>query len=214
MKKKKTSAAVLLAVLTILYIILIKTIDVAPIGPLETKVGWSHINGAVHELTGMNMFWYRLTNVMGICSIITGLGFACAGIVQLIRRKKLSRVDRPILGMGGVIICLAVIYVLFEKVVINCRPVIMPGEELPEASFPSSHTMLFATIIGCVCILLKYYIKDDAKRRPVVIILNVLIVICVLGRLLSGVHWLTDIIGGVLFSMVMLTAYAAFLEKT
>ena len=213
-KKNSYFTTIILAVVTILYIVLIKTIDVAPIGPEGTRVGWSHINQAVHELTGVSMFWYKLTSILGILAIFTGLFFAGIGIIQLLQRKSFLRVDRSLRGFGLVIVCLAFLYVLFEIVVINYRPVIMEGSEGPEASFPSSHTMLIAAIAGATAMLIGWLVKNESLRKLLQILCIVIIFVGVIGRLLSGVHWLTDIIGGVLISAVLLTGYHAFLKDS
>jgi undecaprenyl-diphosphatase len=38
------------------------------------------------------------------------------------------------------------------------------------------------------------------------------ILITVFGRLICGVHWFTDIVGGILISVSLVTAFAAFLD--
>ena len=131
------------------------------------------------------------------------------GLVQLIRRKSLLKVDRDILILGGFYIVVLAAYLLFETVVINFRPVLIDGKL--EASYPSSTTMLALCILPTAMMQLKTRIRGDAVRRAILGILAAFTFFMVVGRLISGVHWLTDIIGGVLLSvgLVMLYAFAA-----
>ena len=159
------------------------------------------------------MLWYKLTNYLGILSILVGVCFALLGLVQLIRRRSLLKVDREILILGGLYVVLALLYVLFEFVVISERPIIMPGDAHVEASFPSSHTMLAFVILGSAMPLLSKYEKRKGLRTVLRILCAAIIAITVIGRLVSGVHWFTDILGGVLISAMLLNLYAAIWER-
>lgn len=213
---KKNRGFVLPAVLcalTLLYIVLLKTVDVAPVGPQSTSVGFSHLNQSVFNAFGVNESWYKVTEVLGIGSIALAFVFALMGFIQLMQRKNIMKVDHQLLASGALYFAVIALYVLFEIVVINYRPVIMPGETAPEASFPSSHTMIGAVIMGSAVILSEYYIKNENLRKTVQVILCILIMVMTFGRLLSGVHWLTDILGGVLISLTLLSCFQAALEK-
>ena len=52
-------------------------------------------------------------------------------------------------------------------------------------------------------------IESDVFRRCVMISIAVFIVFMVIGRLVSGVHWLSDIIGGALISAGLVMIYAS-----
>ena len=132
--KKHWIAAGVYAVLFLVLLLCVRSVDVAPIGPQGTSVGFSHLNQAVFEATGVNMTWYRITQVLGYLAILTAAGFALFGLMQLLRRRSLRAVDRRILALAGLYAAVVVVYALFEKVVINYRPVIMPGDAGPEAS--------------------------------------------------------------------------------
>ena len=163
--------------------------------------------------SGVRMGLYKLTEYLGYLAILIACLFALAGASQLIRRKSLKKVDRQILGMGVLFIAAIVLYVFFEKVVVNCRPVVLPGEARPEASFPSSHTVLVMVILGSAAMALKAYVKAPwlcALLRAVCILL---ILLMVFGRLFCGCHWFTDILGGVLVSAAMLFLYAAAIDE-
>ena len=128
--------------------------------------------------------------------------------VQLLKRRSLKEVDPEILALGVFYVLVIGCYVLFELVVINYRPVLMPGAAEVEASFPSSHTMLICSVMGSTVMVLKRYIKGDALRMGLQAGCVIVAVITVAGRLLSGVHWLTDILGGVLLSCALLALFS------
>ena len=212
LNRKYGKAAISFA-LFILTIALVKCVDIDAVGPAGTSIGLSHLNKAVHDLIGVHMFWYQVTNLLGFWAILCGAIFACIGLKQLIERKSLKQVDAKILALGGLFVLLGVIYVLFEKVVVNCRPVLMEGETVPEASFPSSHTVLAFVIFGAIAMMLKDYLQD---KRLVSMLQNaclVLILVSVIGRLISGVHWFTDILGGIFLSYALLMVFSGLLEK-
>ena len=211
--RKKVGKACISFALFILVIALVTCVDLAPVGPANTSIGLSHLNKAVHDLIGVHMFWYQVTNLLGFWAILCGAVFACIGLKQLIERKSLKQVDAKILALGGLFVLLGVIYVLFEKVVVNCRPVLMEGETVPEASFPSSHTVLAFVIFGAIAMMLKDYLQD---KRLVSMLQNaclVLILVSVIGRLISGVHWFTDILGGIFLSYALLMVFSGLLER-
>ena len=211
MNKKFLKAAVSL-VLFVLTIVLVKTVDVAAVGPANTQIGLSHLNAGFHNLIGTHMFLYQATNLLGFWAILCGCIFAVIGVVQLVQRKSLAKVDKKILALGGLFVVTGILYVLFEKVVINCRPILMEGETVPEASFPSSHTVLAVVIFGSIAMILKDYLNDKKLASMLQNVCLVLMAIAVLGRLFSGVHWLTDILGGLFLSFALLQAFSGVLD--
>ena len=212
LNRKYGKAAISFA-LFVLTIALVKCVDIAAVGPAGTSIGLSHLNKEVHDLIGVHMFWYQVTNLLGFWAILCGAIFACVGLKQLIERKSLKQVDAKILALGGLFVLLGVIYVLFEKVVINCRPVLMEGETVPEASFPSSHTVLAFVIFGAIAMMLKDYLQDKRLASMLPTACPVRILVSVIGRLISGVHWFTDILGGIFLSYALLMVFSGLLEK-
>ena len=213
--KKKNSKTILAALGTLaafaLWTFLIRCVDVQPIGPNGSRVGFAAINGAFHALTGVHWALYTLTDWLGLVPIGIALGFAVLGLVQLIRRKSLLKVDRDLLILGGFYIVVLAAYLLFETVVINFRPVLIDGKL--EASYPSSTTMLALCILPTAMMQLKTRIRGDAVRRAILGILAAFTFFMVVGRLISGVHWLTDIIGGVLLSVGLVIVICVRYEK-
>ena len=188
-----------------LWTALVRFIDVQTIGPNGSSVGFAALNKAVHETIGVYWKLYTVTDLLGMIPIGFALGFAVLGLVQLIRRRSLFKVDRSILALGGFYIVVMAVYLLFEKVVINYRPVLIDGNL--EASYPSSTTMLALCVLPTAMMQLKNRIRRRAVRRTVLVVLGVFTAFMVAGRLISGVHWLTDIIGGALLSVGLVLLY-------
>jgi undecaprenyl-diphosphatase len=194
---------------TVILIILLRLVDVAPIGPNGTDIGLSHINQFFFNLSGVNLLWYNITDWLGIIAILTAFLFAASGLIQLIKRKGFLKVDREILSLGGLYLIAIGLYILFEKAIVNYRPIIMPGCTQPEASFPSSHTMMVCIVMGSTVMLIGRYIKNKPLCKMLKAICALAIGVTVIGRLISGVHWFTDIIGGMLISVSLLSLFSA-----
>ena len=191
----------------VLWTVFVCFIDVRAIGPRDSSVGFATLNGYVHNLTGVNMSLYVVTDWLGLVPIGVAFCFAVLGLVQWIKRKSLLKVDRSILALGGFYIVVMAVYVLFEIVVINYRPTLIGG--YLEASYPSSTTMLVMCAMPTAMMQLRTRIKNDLFRQCVMFTIAVFIAFMVIGRLVSGVHWITDIIGGALFSTAIVLMYYA-----
>ena len=189
----------------VLWTVLLCFVDVRAIGPRESSVGLATLNGYVHNLTGVNMSLYVITDWLGLVPIGVAFGFAVLGLVQWIKRKSLLKVDRSILILGGFYIIVMAVYILFEILVINYRPTLING--YLEASYPSSTTMLVMCVMPTAMMQLRSRIKNDLLRRCVMLVISTFIAFMVIGRLVSGVHWITDIIGGALFSAAIVLIY-------
>lgn len=206
MKKKRSFfLAVGSLVAFVFWTVLITIVDVRAIGPRESSVGFAELNGWFHNLTGVNMSLYLITDWLGLVPIAVAFGFAVLGLVQWIRRKRILKVDGSILALGGFYIAVIAVYALFECVVVNYRPTLIEG--YLEASYPSSTTMLVMCVMPTAMINLRDRIKNAIARKCVLSLCALFIAFMVIGRLLSGVHWLTDIIGGLLVSVGLVEAY-------
>ena len=185
----------------------VRLMDVQAIGPQGSAVGLAGLNSFVHRLTGVHMTLYVITDWLGLVPLCVCLGFSLLGAVQWITRKHLRLVDRSILILGGFYVVVMGAYILFEKIVVNYRPVLIEG--YLEASYPSSTTMLVLCVMPTAVIQLRARIGNMALRHSVSAAMTIFSVFMVVGRLLSGVHWFSDIIGGVLLSAGLVELYRA-----
>ncbi len=199
-----------LLLLFVIYTIIIMTVDVKAIGPEGSKVGLATINGFFHNLIGVNMVWYKVTKITGILDILVIVGMASLGVIQLIKRKDFFKVDKDLLILGMFYVLVAAMYVLFEIWIVNYRPVVF--DKGLEASYPSSHTMLAICAMIPAIMQINKRIKDETIRKIAVIAALAIMVITVGGRLLSGVHWFTDIVGGILLGSALTMIYYSIIK--
>ena len=199
--KKNILICVLLVLISIIYTLLVKYVDTSTIGPNGSVVGFSSLNSFVFNLTGNNMTLYKITEILGIIPILIALMYAVIGLIQVIDRKSL-KVDKELIALGILYIIVILIYVFFEKFIINYRPVLIDG--ILEASYPSSHTLLSICICGSSLLINKYLFNNEKIYKYINIISIISMVLIVLGRLLSGVHWASDIIGSIIISITLL----------
>lgn len=203
-------AAICLLGAFVLWTVAVRTVDVQPIGPLGTSVGFAALNRYVHSLTGVHMGLYTLTDWLGLLPLGVGAGFALLGLIQWVRRKRLLLVDRSIRLLGVLYAAMAALYLFFEQVVINFRPVLINGAA--EASYPSSTTLLVLCVMPTAALELRGRIKRPRLRRLVPGSITGFTLFMVTVRLISGVHWFSDIIGGVLLSGGLVLLYRSFLH--
>ena len=189
----------------VLWTILVRLVDVAPAGPLGSSVGFSHLNLAFHQLTGVRWALYDWTDRLSLIPLLTVAGFGLLGLCQWIRLKQLLKVDRSILALGGLYLLTGAAFLLFEVFPINFRPVLIGGEL--EASYPSSTTLLVLSVMPTAMMQLRCRIRHSGLRRWVLVLMAIFTGFMVAARLISGVHWLTDIIGGILLSAGLVTLY-------
>lgn len=197
--------------LSIIFTLFVKFLDVKSIGPEAGNVGLATINEAFHNTFGYNTLLHKTTEYLGYAGAIFPLFFFGLGVYQLFKRKSLKKVDSCIYIAGAFYVLMIIIYELFEALVINCRPVILDGTL--EASYPSSHT--FLTICFCLSTIFLNNMAYSKKSwtRPMNICAWILLAIIPLGRLFSGVHWLSDILGGVLIGMALVYLFEFVLFK-
>ena len=187
-------------------------VDVQPIGPRGAAVGFATLNRLFHNLTGVHMTLYHITDWLGLVPVVFGFRFAILGLIQWIKRKHILKVDYSILVLGGYYVLVLAAYLFFEEHVVNYRPVLIAG--FLEASYPSSTTLLVLCVMPTAVMELNTRIKHNTLRRCVAWTIKAFTAFMVIGRLLSGVHWFTDIIGGILLSagLVMLYRYISNLK--
>ncbi len=206
------SAALVCFILFALLTVAVLTLDVDSIGPQESSVGLSSLNSKMRDAIPYNAFLYELTELLGLLALASAVVFALLGVIQLIKGRSLKAVDKDIYLLAALYVVTLASYLFFETFVVNYRPVIASGGEL-EASFPSSHTLLAVTFIGSAMYQTLRRVKRDMVKYSVFSAGGVLMVLTVIGRFLCGVHWFTDILGGLLLGGAILFAYVGACEK-
>ena len=203
--RKNIFISAMLLVAFVLWTVAIKLIDVRSIGPENSYVGFATLNKTVHSFFGVNISLYVITDWLGLVPVAFCLGFAVLGLLQLIKRRGIFKVDYSIIVLGGLYILVISAYLFFEAFVINYRPVLING--YLEASYPSSTTMLTLTVMITAIMQLRSRIKAKTLKTAITLIIALFTIFIVIGRALSGVHWITDIIGGILISLGLIFMY-------
>ena len=203
--KKSFITAICLLAGFILWTVAICFVDVRAIGPQGSSVGLAGINGFVHKLTGVHFPLYNITDWLGLVPLLVCMGFGILGLTQWIRRKSICKVDFSILVLGGFYMITAGVFLFFETFVINYRPVLI--NNCLEASYPSSTTLLVMCVMPTAIMQLRSRIKQKVLRNITTAASMVFTAFMVMGRLLSGVHWFTDIVGGGLLSAGLVMLY-------
>ena len=221
-KKLKITISVMFAALFGAFIAMLKIVDVQPIGPAGTSVGLASLNGWVHsaigKVTGMLPLpaglFDKISDLTLLAAFAVAGSFGLIGVIQLIKNKSLFKVSREIIGLGVAYLLSGVVYVVFEMVVINYRPVLEAGETFPEASFPSSHTVLAFVVFATAIIAWGNLLKNHtAVARLLQVCAALLLCVAVVSRLLAGVHWVTDIVAGVIVSLFITSLYSAMVTE-
>lgn len=205
MKRKSFLTGGILLLGFALWTILIQTVDVQPVGVNGTSVGFAAVNTWFHRMTGVHMGIYTITDWLGLVPIAICMGFGILGLMQWIRRKSIVQVDKDILLLGGYYILVIIGYLIFEMIPINYRPILIDGAM--EASYPSSTTLLVLSVMPTLLFQVNRRAKNPTARRITAAFVVLFSVFMVIGRLIAGVHWLTDIVGSVLLSAGLYILY-------
>ena len=207
--KKILAIGIALVLAFILWTVLIMKVDVQLAGDYEPQksVGFAGINTWFHGLTGFSETLYRITDWLGLVPIAICVCFGVLGLVQMIQRKSLLKVDTDIILLGVFYIMVIAGYLLFEKITINYRPVLVDGLDKPESSYPSSTTLLVLSVMPTVVFQVNRRIKNTGLRRIIIILAVLFTAFMVIGRLAAGVHWLTDILASVMLSAGLYLVY-------
>ena len=191
----------------VLWTVLLCFADHQAIGPQGSAVGFAGLNGYVHRLTGVHMALYDLTDRLSLIPLLTASCFGILGLSQWIKRKQLRKVDFSILVLGGFYVVVCGLFLFFETCVINYRPILIGG--ILEASYPSSTTVLVLCVMPTAGIQLHSRIRNSGLRCIVTLLIGLFTAFMIVARLVSGVHWITDIIGGMLLSAGLVFLYRA-----
>lgn len=206
-EKKSLSMGIISLAMFAVWTVLILTVDVQPLGQNGTSIGFATFNCWFHHFTGVNMAIYTITDWMGLVPVVICLVFAGIGLVQLIKRRSIFRVDADIMILGVYFVIVFLAYAIFEIIPINYRPILIEGRM--EASYPSSTTLLVLSVMPALVEQIKRRLSGIRVKQIITIAAIAFSIFMVTGRLISGVHWFTDIVGGELLSAGLYMLYKA-----
>ena len=206
MRKRTLRTGLVWLALFIVWTALVKTVDVQYVGETGKAVGIATVNGWFHRLTGVHMTLYMVTDWLGLVPVFVCCVFGVLGLKQLVQRKRLVQVDKDILLLGIYYVLVMACYLAFEMMPVNFRPILIAGRL--EASYPSSTTLLVLSVMPTLAFQTKRRVKNRSAQTVICLAAGLFAAGMVLGRLISGVHWLTDIAGAVLLSRGLFYLYA------
>ena len=205
--KKQLITGVSFMLVFVIWTWLIQKVDMQPVGQKGTDVGFAVLNCWFHKLTGVHMGLYTITDWLGLVPVFVCIVFGGIGLWQLIKRKNLFKVDTDLIYLGIYYVIVIFGYLFFEMCPINSRPILIEG--ILEASYPSSTTLLVLSVMPTLVLQANRRIENKYLKRIICAFTVVFSAFMVIGRLVSGVHWLTDIMGAVFLSTGLFYLYKA-----
>ena len=196
--------------LFVLFTVLVKTIDVEVVGEAGSEVGFAFLNRPFMKTVGKSDLWLKVSELFGIVALLLICLFVGIGLIKWIKRKSLKQVDYQIYALAMLCVCVVMMYILFEILVINKRPILVDGEL--EASYPSTHTLIAICSFGSAITMINYLVKNKKLKIAFNCACVVFATLVVIGRTLSGVHWITDIIASMLLSGLLLSVFNALVN--
>ncbi len=193
------------------FTFLVQTVDVQHTDINNSAIGFATVNLQFQRLTGVNSKLYTVTDRLSVVPLAMCTVFGIVGISQMIKRKSIFKVDGDIIALGiyyGVVIFC---YCCFEIFPINYRPVLIDG--VLEASYPSSTTLLVMSVMPTVVLQSERRLKNRYIKNIIAAATLVFTAFMITARLVSGVHWLTDIIGGLILSTGLFCVYVSAVSK-
>ena len=210
MKNRELKLGILFVIIFIIWTLSLLIIDVKPLGVNQTNIGLSSINVWFHQMTGTNMFLYILTDWLGLVPVFVCLCFGLLGCIQLIKRRSLIKVDYDLIVLGIYYIVVIFSYLLFEKLPINYRPILIEGRM--EVSYPSSTTLLVLSVMLSLYEQVNRRVLNIQSKNMIHLCIVIFTVFMIGGRFISGVHWVSDIIGSILISIAYYSFYKGVLK--
>lgn len=205
-KEKRISGwGSLLVVAFLVWTGMVLSVDVQPLGQNGTEIGFATWNLWFHQLTGVHLMIYHITDWLGLVPVAVCMMFGGIGLWQLIKRRSLWKVDRDLMILGVYYVIVILCYFVFEMIPINYRPILIEGRM--EVSYPSSTTLLVLCVMPTLREQMNRRVKSNIIKKVIQWFVVLFSGFMVIGRLISGVHWLTDIVGGVLLSAGLFTVY-------
>lgn len=205
--KKQLITGVSFMLVFVIWTWLIQKVDVQPVGQKGTDVGFAAFNCWFHRVTGVHMGLYTITDWLGLVPVFVCIIFGGIGLWQLIKRKNLFKVDTDLIYLGIYYVIVIFEYLFFEMCPINYRPILIEG--ILEASYPSSTTLLVLSVMPTLVLQANLRIENKYVKRIVYVFAIAFSAFMVIGRLVSGVHWFTDIMGAVFLSTGLFYLYKA-----
>lgn len=201
LKKFNKTKIILIVVPIIIFIFLVVAISAGFSNNFETWV----YNGAVEHMSPtLNIIIKGITNLGGAISVM----IFCS--ILLIYSKTRKKIGVPV---SIAVIISEIINIILKNIFARERPNILQLVNETSYSFPSGHSMVNATIYTMLAILAIKYIKDKRKKCIVVMFCTIFPLLIGFTRIYLGVHYFTDVLGGLLLGFVISVIVYTLLKK-
>ena len=191
-KTKNIIKWVLCAVAAILAIIIAINIKNGKILDFDLKI---------YQFFKSNIINDKLTPIVKVITHIGGAKIVIAlSILAIILIKGVKNKLFILTGVVGT----AGLNVILKHIIQRERPNI--NRLIPEKgySFPSGHAMMSMAFYGMLIFLIFKYVKNTALKWTLIVILTILLATIGMTRIYLGVHYPSDVIGGLLVSLTYL----------
>lgn len=199
---RKSMLGIALAI-SIMFIFLTVYVSVNPINDFDTS--------AVRLLQSQG--WAQIFNATN--NVITSSGFRLIYIllaVIFIRKKRYSLLSIVIAALSSELVSFVI-----KKAVSRPRPTANIAniyDPTSGFSFISGHTLEYTILFGSLGLVALINAEGKLKRYILAGVLFLLPIIVGLGRIYSGAHWLTDVVGSYLIASVILIIMVCCCKKT
>lgn len=198
-------ASIIFLVLSILFTIAVKNYDVRELGEGGSSVGLAFLNAPFRSIFPGNELFGKISDFALGLALLTVPFFAFVGLSQLIKQKSLKKVDKSLFVLFGFYAAVALAYLAFEHFVINFRPIYIDG--VLEPSYPSSHTLLSICLAFSAAKELSLLLNKKELNALFYLAAGIIVLITISCRIVSGVHWFSDILGGILIASTLVSAF-------
>lgn len=192
------------------FTLLVMKYDIKNIGVNNTTIGFATLNSWFNKTTGTHLMFYSITDWLELLPLLVCVCFGLIGLKQLLSHKKIFLVDHDILLLGIYYIIVILLYLLFDKMCINYRPILIEGKL--EVSYPSSTVLLVLCVMLTLTFQINRRVKNDKTKIYLETLSNIYIIFMLFGRIVSGVHWITDIIGSIILALGLFKLYISFVN--
>ena len=169
-----------------------------------------YLDSFIHEIIYNNMVSAGMTSFMKIISMF-GSGYiisiTCL-IIMIIIKDNRERLN--------IIMCLLLSSV-FNNIVLKGifrrdRPIYMMIKK-GGYSFPSGHSMVSTVFYGYLIYLVYKYIDNKIIKNILICLLIIMILLICFSRIYLGVHYFSDVIGGISIGLLFLICFIHFNKK-
>ena len=201
----------------VIMVIALKFESGVPIGDLGS-INLRALNNGFRGLFGYEQggyfrSLYLITEGLGVVSILACLFWTGMGIKDLIKYRDINDVDKSIFATWLLYVLALIVWRVTLKISVSYAPVSVHPKSALVVSFPCGNTFLIIISMCSSIYLIGYFLEE--KKKLVLALRVACIAILALGiifRTVSGVNWLTDILGAIGFAVPAVVLYSFICE--